>query len=207
MVSKSRSLKRIVYLISPNKIYSNFFADLQKVLSSKKVFFFQLRLKNSNNKQIIKIAKKIKPITAKYKVKFLINDSYKIAKKVNSDGCHLGQSDGSIHLAKKNLKNKVIGVTCHNSKILALKAVKEKASYVAFGSFFKSKLKPNAKRTSLKILIWAKKNIKKPIVAIGGVNEKNYKKLIKAGANYIAISSFIWNNPFLKPESAIKKFK
>ena len=207
MVSKSRSLKRIVYLISPNKIYSNFFADLQKVLSSKKVFFFQLRLKNSNNKQIIKIAKKIKPITAKYKVKFLINDSYKIAKKVNSDGCHLGQSDGSIHLAKKNLKNKVIGVTCHNSKILALKAVKEKASYVAFGSFFNSKLKPNAKRTSLKILIWAKKNIKKPIVAIGGVNEKNYKKLIKAGANYIAISSFIWNNPFLKPESAIKKFK
>jgi thiamine-phosphate pyrophosphorylase len=207
MVSKSRSLKRIVYLISPNKIYPNFFTDLQKVLSSKKVFFFQLRLKNSNNNQIIKIAKKIKPITAKYKVKFLINDSCKIAKKVNSDGCHLGQSDESIHLAKKNLKNKVIGVTCHNSKILALKAVKEKASYVAFGSFFNSKLKPNAKRTSLKILIWAKKNIKKPIVAIGGVNEKNYKKLIKAGANYIAISSFIWNNPFLKPESAIKKFK
>jgi thiamine-phosphate pyrophosphorylase len=207
MVSKSRSLKRIVYLISPNKIYPNFFTDLQKVLSSKKVFFFQLRLKNSNNNQIIKIAKKIKPITAKYKVKFLINDSCKIAKKVNSDGCHLGQSDESIHLAKKNLKNKVIGVTCHNSKILALKAVKEKASYVAFGSFFNSKLKPNAKRTSLKILSWAKKNIKKPIVAIGGVNEKNYKKLIKAGANYIAISSFIWNNPFLKPESAIKKFK
>ncbi len=207
MVSKSRSLKRIVYLISPNKIYPNFFTDLQKVLSSKKVFFFQLRLKNSNNNQIIKIAKKIKPITAKYKVKFLINDSCKIAKKVNSDGCHLGQSDESIHLAKKNLKNKVIGVTCHNSKILALKAVKEKASYVAFGSFFNSKLKPNAKRTSLKILSWAKKNIKKPIVAIGGINEKNYKKLIKAGANYIAISSFIWNNPFLKPESAIKKFK
>ena len=207
MVSKSRSLKRIVYLISPNKIYPNFFTDLQKVLSSKKVFFFQLRLKNSNNNQIIKIAKKIKPITAKYKVKFLINDSCKIAKKINSDGCHLGQSDESIHLAKKNLKNKVIGVTCHNSKILALKAVKEKASYVAFGSFFNSKLKPNAKRTSLKILSWAKKNIKKPIVAIGGINEKNYKKLIKAGANYIAISSFIWNNPFLKPESAIKKFK
>ena len=207
MVTISRNLKTLVYLISPNKIYPNFFTDLQKVLSSKKVFFFQLRLKNSNNNQIIKIAKKIKPITAKYKVKFLINDSCKIAKKVNSDGCHLGQSDESIHLAKKNLKNKVIGVTCHNSKILALKAVKEKASYVAFGSFFNSKLKPNAKRTSLKILIWAKKNIKKPIVAIGGVNEKNYKKLIKAGANYIAISSFIWNNPFLKPESAIKKFK
>lgn len=200
-------MKRLIYLISPNQIYLNFYIELSKVLSSNKVSFFQLRLKKKSKNQIIKIAKKIKPITAKYKVKFLINDSCKIAKKVNSDGCHLGQSDESIHLAKKNLKNKVIGVTCHNSKILALKAVKEKASYVAFGSFFNSKLKPNAKRTSLKILSWAKKNIKKPIVAIGGVNEKNYKKLIKAGANYIAISSFIWNNPFLKPESAIKKFK
>ena len=207
MVSKSRSLKRIVYLISPNKIYPNFFTDLEKVLSSKHVSFFQLRLKNNNKNQIIKIAKKIKPITKKFKVKFLINDSYKIAKKVNSDGCHLGQSDENIYSAKKNLKNKIIGVTCHNSKALALQALKDKASYVAFGSFFNSRLKPNAKKANLKILNWAKKNIKKPIVAIGGINEKNYKNLIKAGANYIAISTVIWNNPFLKPEIAIKKFK
>ena len=207
MVSKSRSLKRIVYLISPNKIYPNFFTDLEKVLSSNHVSFFQLRLKNNNKNQIIKIAKKIKPITKKFKVKFLINDSYKIAKKVSSDGCHLGQSDEDIRSAKKNLKNKIIGVTCHNSKALALQAVKVRASYVAFGSFFNSKLKPNAKKANLKILNWAKKNIKKPIVAIGGINEKNYKNLIKAGANYIAISSVIWNNPSLKPEIAIKKFK
>ena len=207
MVSKSRSLKRIVYLISPNKIYPNFFTDLEKVLSSNYVSFFQLRLKNNNKNQIIKIAKKIKPITKKFKVKFLINDSYKIAKKVSSDGCHLGQSDKNIHSAKKNLKNKIIGVTCHNSKILALQAVEDKASYVAFGSFFNSKLKPNAKKANLKILKWAKRNIKKPIVAIGGINEKNYNKLIKAGANYIAISTVIWNNPFLKPEIAIRKFK
>jgi len=206
MVSKSRSLKRIVYLISPNKIYPNFFTDLEKVLSSKHVSFFQLRLKNNNKIQIIKIAKKIKPITKKFKVKFLINDSYKIAKKVSSDGCHLGQADEDLVSAKKNLKNKIIGVTCHNSKALALQALKDKASYVAFGSFFNSKLKPNAKRASLKILNWAKKNIKKPIVAIGGINEKNYKNLIKAGANYIAISTVIWNNPFLKPEIAIRKF-
>ena len=105
MVSKSRSLKRKVYLISPNKIYPNFFTDLEKVLSSQQISFFQLRLKNNNKNQIIKIAKKIKPITKKFKVKFLINDSYKIAKKVSSDGCHLGQSDENIHSAKKNLKN------------------------------------------------------------------------------------------------------
>jgi len=206
MVSRIRGLKRFVYLISPNKIYSNFYKDLDKVLLSKKVSFFQLRLKKKPKKSIIKIAKKIKKITKKHNVKFIINDDSKLAKKVNADGCHIGQLDNTVGLARKDIKRKIIGVTCHNSKDLALKASRDKADYLAFGSFFKSKLKPNAKKTDLKILFWAKKNIKKPIVVIGGITDKNYKKLIKAGANYIAISTFIWNNPFLKPEFAIKKF-
>ena len=84
---------------------------------------------------------------------------------------------------------------------------KNKADYLAFGSFSKSKLKPNAKKAYLNILKWAKRNIKKPIVAIGGINNSNYKKLIKSGAKYIAISSYIWDNPKLKPEIAIRKFK
>jgi len=207
MVSNIRNLKPLVYLISPNKIYSNFYAELNKVLATKKVSFFQLRLKNKSKDKIIEIAKKIKIITKKYKVKFIINDSSIIAKKVNADGCHIGQLDDSIKLARKDIKNKILGVTCHNSKELALAASKNRADYLAFGSFFKSKLKPNAKKADIKILAWAKKNIKKTIVVIGGINDKNYKKLIKAGANYIAISSFIWNNPILKPEIAIKKFK
>jgi len=200
-------LKQLVYLISPNKIYSDFYGDLEKVLSSKKVSFFQLRLKRKPKNLIIKIAKKIKKITKKYKVKFIINDDSKLAKKVGADGCHIGQLDNTVVSARKDVKKKIIGVTCHNSRELALKASKDKADYVAFGSFFKSKLKPNAKIADLKILFWAKKKIKKPIVVIGGITDKNYKKLIKAGANYIAISTFIWNNPFLKPEIAIKKFK
>jgi len=166
-----------------------------------------LRLKKKPKKSIIKIAKKIKKITKKHNVKFIINDDSKLAKKVNADGCHIGQLDNTVGLARKDIKRKIIGVTCHNSKELALKASRDKADYLAFGSFFKSKLKPNAKKTDLKILFWAKKNIKKPIVVIGGITDKNYVKLIKAGANYIAISTFIWNNPFLKPEVAIKKFK
>ena len=85
-------------------------------------------------------------------------------------------------------------------------AIKNKAEYIALGSFYKSRLKPNAKKIDLKILKWAKKNIKKPIVAIGGITDENYKKLIDNGANYIAISSFIWDNPSLKPEFAIRKF-
>jgi len=205
--SSIRSLKRFVYLVSPNKIYSNFYEDLDKVLSSKKVSFFQLRLKKKPIKLIIKIANRIKKITKKHKVKFIINDDSKLAKRIGADGCHIGQLDNTVSSARKDIKKKTIGVTCHNSKELALKATKDKADYLAFGSFFESKLKPNAKKADLKILFWAKKNIKKPIVVIGGITDKNYKKLIKAGANYIAISTFIWNNPFLKPEVAVNKFK
>ena len=199
-------MKQLIYLISPNKIYSDFYRDLEKVLSSKKVSFFQLRLKKKPKKIIIKIAKKIKKITKKYKVKFIINDDSKLAKKVGADGCHIGHLDSTVLSARKDIKKKILGVTCHNSRQLALKACKDKADYLAFGSFFKSNLKPNAKKADLKILYWARKNIKKPIVVIGGITDKNYKKLIKAGANYIAISTFIWNNPFLNPEDAIKKF-
>ena len=206
MVTRFRGLKKPIYLISPNKIYLNFYSDLDKVLSSKKVSFFQLRLKKLADNEIIKIGNKIKPITKKHKVFFLINDSYKIAKKIKADGCHLGQKDGLATNAFKLLRNKIIGITCHNSKVFADEAIKDKATYLAFGSFFKSQLKPNAIKANLKILSWVKKKTKKPIVAIGGINEKNYKKLINAGANYVAISSVIWNNPFLKPELAIKKF-
>jgi thiamine-phosphate pyrophosphorylase len=207
MVTISRNLRRLVYLISPNKIYPNFYIELNKVLASKKVSFFQLRLKNKSHNEVIKIGKKIKIITQKYKVKLIINDSSLIAKKIKADGCHLGQKDDSVKLARKNIKKKIIGITCHSSKALALKASKDEVDYLAFGSFFKSTLKPNAKKADLKILYWAKKNIKKPIIVIGGITDKNYKKLIKAGANYIALSTYIWNNQFFRPEVAIKKFK
>jgi len=200
-------LKRLVYLISPSKINKNFYIHLDKVLSYGNVKFFQLRLKKNKIKNLLKITNKIRKITSKHKVKFIINDNFLLALKVKADGCHMGQLDGSVQTARKKLRKKILGVTCHNSKILARNAIKDKANYVAFGSFFKSKLKPKAKKANLNILKWAKKNIKKPIVVIGGINNLNYKKLIKAGAKYIAISSYIWDNPFLKPKFAIRKFK
>ena len=200
-------LKRLVYLISPNKINQSFYASLDKVLSLKNVKFFQLRVKNVSQKKILFTSKKIKKITTKHKVKFIINDYFSLASKIKADGCHMGQVDGSFKIARKKLKKKILGITCHNSKILANNAIGNKADYIALGSFYKSKLKKNAKRANIDILKWAKKNIKKPIIAIGGINNHNYKKLIKAGAKYIAISSFIWDNPKLKPELAIKKFK
>ena len=200
-------MKRLVYLISPNKINQNFYTSLDKVLSFKNVKFFQIRLKNVSQKDLINICKKIKKITTKHKVKFIINDNYALTSKIKANGCHMGQQDGSFKIARKKLKGKILGITCHNSKVLAIEAIGFKADYIAFGSFFKSKLKPSAKKANLDILKWAKKNIKKPTVVIGGINNINYKRLIKAGAKYIALSSFIWDNPKLKPEQAIKKFK
>ena len=200
-------LKRFLYLIYPNKININFYNDLEEVLSSNKVKYFQLRLKNYSFSSVLKIGKKIKKITQKNKVKFIVNDSIDIAKKLNSDGCHLGQSDGSIKEAKTILKKrKIIGVTCHGSKKLILNAIKEKPNYLALGSFFKSKLKPNAKKAEKKLIRWTKRRTGLPIVAIGGINNKNCKSLLKLGVNYLAISSFIWNNPRLKPKEVIKLF-
>ena len=200
-------MKKSVYLISPSKINKNFYKELDKVLSYKNVKFFQLRLKNTKKNSITKIANKVKRITKKHNVKFILNDDFFLAKRIGADGCHMGQLDGSLKVARNKLKNKILGITCHNSKILAKNALKFKPDYIAFGSFHKSKLKPQAIRSNLNILKWAKKNVKKPIVAIGGINNRNYMKLIKNGAKYIAISSFIWDNPSLKPEQAIKMFK
>ena len=206
-VSGLNPLKKLVYLISPNKIDNKFYLNLDKVLSHKNVSFFQLRLKKIKNNSLLKIINKIKKITSKYKVKLIINDNFILASRVKADGCHMGQQDGSFKIARSKLKNKILGITCHNSKKLAQKAIRNKADYIAFGSFFKSKLKPKAIKANLNILRWARKNIQKPVVVIGGINNLNYKKLINNGAKYIAISSFIWDNPKLKPEVAIKKFK
>jgi thiamine-phosphate pyrophosphorylase len=200
--------KKFVYLISPNKIKNNnFYIELDQVLNSKKVSFFQLRLKKEKKKNKIYIGKKIKKICKKYKVKFLINDDPILAKKLNADGCHLGQKDMDILKARKILKNKIIGITCHNSISLAKKAIKDGANYLAFGAFYSSKTKKIKYRANLKILNLAKKITNTPIVAIGGIKQNNYKKLLLNKANFLAISSYIWNNKKYKPLQAIKKLK
>ena len=200
--------KRFIYLISPNKIKNEeFYSNLSLVLKTRKVKFFQLRLKKESNINKLRIGKKIKKICKKYKVKFLINDDPELAKKLNADGCHLGQKDVSIIKARKILKNKIIGVTCHNSINLAKKAINDDADYLAFGAFYSSKTKKVKYKSDLKILKLAKKITNTPIVAIGGINLSNYKKLLLNKANFLAISGYIWNNEKYKPLQAIKKLK
>ena len=199
--------KKFIYLISPNQISNSFYKNLKLVLNTGKVYFFQLRLKNYSQKKKIVIAEKIKNICKENKVKFIINDDPFLALKLDADGCHLGQKDMYIKQAKKILNKKIIGVTCHNSISLAKKAIKAKANYIAFGAFYPSKTKKTKHKASLKILKKVKKITKTPLVAIGGINDQNYKNLLLYKANFLAISSYIWNNKKYKPLQAIKRLK
>ena len=205
-MKKNKISKKFVYLISPNKIKNDsFYTDLTLVLKSGKVSYFQLRLKKETDIDKLIIGKKIQKICNKFKVKFLINDDPILAKKLNADGCHLGQKDMDIIKARKILKNKIIGVTCHNSVILAKKAIENGADYLAFGAFYSSKTKKVKYKASLTILKVVKRITFLPIVTIGGIKLNNYKKLLLNKANFLAISGYIWNNKKYKPFEAIKK--
>ncbi len=199
--------KKFIYLISPNKITKSFYQDLIKVLEQDKVSFFQFRLKKGSIKKKLVIGKKIKRICKKFNVKFLINDDVLIAKKLNADGCHLGQKDMNMNKARKLIGDKIIGITCHNSIKLTKTALKNKADYIAIGAFNNSKTKKIKHTASINLLRKIKKITKTPVVAIGGINSKNYKNLLLNKANFLAISGYIWNNDKLKPSEAIKNLK
>jgi len=207
-LSLNKKNTKFIYLISPNKIEDDeFYTNLSLVLKSGKVSYFQLRLKKETIKNKLIIGKKIRTICKKYKVKFLVNDDPMIAKKLNADGCHLGQSDMSIVKARKLLKNKIIGVTCHNSIKLAKKGVSDGADYLAFGAFYSTQTKKVKYKANLRILKSIKKITTLPVVAIGGIKLNNYKKLLLNKANFLAISGYIWHNKKYKPLEAIKKLK
>ena len=200
--------KKFIYLISPNKINKNsFLRNLNLVLKSKKVNYFQLRLKKESTRKKIILSKKIMKICKKNKVKFIINDDPLLAVRLGADGCHLGQKDININKAKMIIGKRIIGITCHNSLNLAKKAIKDKASYLAFGAFYSSKTKETKHIANIKILNKIKKITKTPIVAIGGINSDNYKNLLLNNANFLAISGYIWNNKKYKPLEALKKLK
>ena len=199
--------KKFVYLISPNKIYRSFYKDLVSLFKIKKISFFQLRLKKTRRGNKLIIGRKIKKICKKYKVKFIVNDDPFLAKKLDADGCHLGQKDKSVSLARKILKNKIIGITCHNSIKLVKKELRSKPDYIALGAFYVTKTKKAKYKAKLGIIKSVKKISNLPIVAIGGIKFENYKKLLLNRADFLAISGFIWNNKKYKPLEAIKKLK
>ena len=197
------SKKRFIYLISPNKIKKSFYTNLKIVLSSNIVSFFQLRLKKYSLIEKKKIGIKIKKICKKYKVKLIVNDDPTLAKEISADGCHLGQSDMNIQPARKILRKKIIGITCHNSKKLIKQAIKDGANYIAIGAFFKSKTKKVNYIAKPSLISWVKKFTKIPVVIIGGITNKNFRKLLLHKPDFLAISGGIWDK---KPAKAIKEF-
>ena len=164
-----------------------------------------MRFKKYSLRKKILIGRKIKRICKSNKVKLIINDDPWLTKKLNADGCHLGQKDMNINEARSIIGNKIIGVTCHNSTRLAKIAIKSNANYIAFGAFYTSKTKRAKFRATTKILKKAKKFTNIPLVAIGGINSDNYKNLLLNKANFLAISGYIWNNKKYKPLKALEK--
>ncbi len=195
--------KKFIYLISPNKIKKSFYTNLKIVFRSNLVSFFQLRLKKYSLIEKEKIGKKIKKICKKYKVKLIVNDDPYLSKKIGADGCHLGQNDMVIQEARKILRKKIIGITCHNSKKLIRHAIKDGASYIAIGAFFKSKTKKINYIAKPSLISWVKRFTKIPVVTIGGITNKNFTKLLLHKPDFLAISGGIWNK---KPAKAIKEF-
>ena len=158
MIKFKNSKKKFIYLISPNIISNNnFFKHLEEIFKTKKISFFQLRLKKTPKKKFLTIGKKVKKICIKNNVKFIINDDPFLTKKIGADGCHIGQKDICIQKARKILQQKIIGVTCHNSKKLIKRAIKDKADYIAIGAFFTSKTKKTKFKANLDLLKYAKK--------------------------------------------------
>ena len=195
--------KRFIYLISPNKITKSLYINLKVVLSSNLVSFFQLRLKQYSLIEREKIGLKIKKICKRYKVKLIVNDDPNLAKEISADGCHLGQSDMNIQRARKILRKKIIGITCHNSKKKIKEAIKDGANYIAIGAFFRSKTKKVNYIAKPSLISWAKRFTKLPVVIIGGITNKNFRKLLLHKPDFLAISGGIWDK---KPAKAIKEF-
>ena len=166
-----------------------------------------MRFKRYSTEKKILIGKKIRKICKKNKVKFIVNDEPWLTKKLNADGCHLGQKDINIDKARNIIGNKIIGITCHNSIKLAKIAIKSKPNYLAFGAFYSTRTKKIKYRSSIKILKRVKKLTNIPIVAIGGINYKNYKKLLLNNANFLAISGYVWKNKKYKPIEAIERLE
>ena len=205
---KEHSGKPLIYLISPPKIDAKTFPDiLSKVLDTRMVKVFQLRLKNYKDSDLIKIASLLFKICKRKKVTFILNDRVDITKKLNLDGVHIGKEDGSIKRARNILGNfKIIGSSCYNDKVLSIKSQNLGASYIAFGAFFDTNTKEDTTKVILSDLKGIRKNISIPIVGIGGLDKYNIKKLFYIKPDFLAFCSSIWNTKKC-PQFELKSIK
>ena len=195
-----------LYLISPLDVGGDFPAYLEEALEAGPVAAFQYRVKDMDQHEAARLAEPLQEICARHDVAFIVNDSVSLAKRIKADGVHLGQEDGDPREARELLgRDAQIGVTCHNSRHLAMEAAEAGADYVAFGAFFPTTTKEVKHRADLETLEMWSQFTEVPCVAIGGITPDNAKAVIDAGADFIAVSGAVWNHPD-GPAAAVKAF-
>lgn len=195
-----------LYLISPQDVGGAFPDRLKAALSGGSVAAFQLRVKNVGAHDLARLAEPLQRICAEHDVAFIVNDDVALAKRLDADGVHLGQKDGSPREARLELgPSKQIGVTCHASRHLAMEAGEAGADYVAFGAFYPSPTKPSEHRPEPGILSWWSSLFELPCVAIGGITPANAAPLVTAGADFLAVSSAVWDAD--DPAAAVAAFQ
>ena len=182
-----------VYLISPQDVGGDFPDRLRSVASSDVVSAFQLRVKDVGEHELARLAEPLQRICADAGVAFIVNDSVSLAKRLAADGVHLGQKDGDVREARAALGPQAqIGVTCHDSRHLAMEAGEAGADYVAFGAFYPTTTKPSPYRPDPSILSWWSSIFEIPCVAIGGITPQNGRPLVEAGADFLAVCQAVW---------------
>ena len=196
-----------LYLISPPAIGDRFAEQLAQAFDGGSVAAFQLRLKGLNDHAIASAAEPLQQLCAERDVAFIVNDSVALAKQLGADGVHLGQGDGDPREARKLLGPFVqIGITCHDSRHLAMEAGEAGADYVAFGAFYPTTTKETVHRPDPSILSWWTTVFELPCVAIGGITADNAAPLVKAGADFLAVSGAVWNHPD-GPQAGVAAFE
>ena len=182
-----------LYLISPLEVGGDFPDRLARALDGGPVAAFQFRVKGIDEHAAAKLAEPLRKICAERDVAFIVNDSIGLAKRLGADGVHLGQKDGEVAVARGELgRDAQIGVTCHDSRHLAMEAGEAGADYVAFGAFFPSTTKDTEHRADPELLAWWSTVFELPCVAIGGITPENCAPLVKAGADFLAVSGAVW---------------
>jgi len=183
-----------LYLISPLDVSGNFPKRLDHACDAGPVAAFQFRVKGMDEHAAARLAAPLQEICAAREVAFIVNDSISLAKRLSADGVHLGQSDGTVADARAELgRDAQIGVTCHGSRHLGIGAGEAGADYVAFGAFFPSSTKTTEHKAELELLEWWQEIMEIPCVAIGGITPANCPPLIKAGADFLAVSGAVWS--------------
>ena len=184
-----------LYLVSPLETGGDFPARLRVALQAGPVAAFQFRVKGLDQHEAARLAAPLQEICADHDVAFIVNDSIALARRLGADGVHLGQSDGSPAEARRALgPDAQIGVTCHNSRHLAMEAGEAGANYVAFGAFFPTSTKQVEHVADPQILTWWQRLFELPCVAIGGITPANARSLVDAGADFLAVSSAVWTH-------------